>query len=99
MAIGQTIALARNENTTKVNGSDKFLPTILGSPYKENASSGGRCPQTLGHNTVTGHWGHVAHHFYYLLHIDEYTVKGKRKNNKQVNRQYSSNWRMSNSLS
>jgi hypothetical protein len=28
MAIGQTIALARNDNPTKVNGSDKFLPAL-----------------------------------------------------------------------
>jgi hypothetical protein len=28
MAIGQTIALARNENTTKVTGSNKFLPSL-----------------------------------------------------------------------
>jgi hypothetical protein len=27
-AVGQTIALARNDNPTKVNGSDKFLPAL-----------------------------------------------------------------------
>jgi hypothetical protein len=27
-AVGQTIALARNENPTKVTGSDKFLPSL-----------------------------------------------------------------------
>jgi hypothetical protein len=28
MAVGQTIALARNNNPTKVNGSHKFLPAL-----------------------------------------------------------------------
>jgi hypothetical protein len=28
MAVGQMIALARNDNPTKVNGSDKFLPAL-----------------------------------------------------------------------
>ena len=107
-AVGQTITLACNHNSTKVPGSEKFLPALqvmLDGYSKLDPPTGKMLPieedvpdllvemgygkRGTAHAKAIGDLSMIT--FYYLLR--EYTVKGKRNNNKK---RFSSSSRMFN---
>ncbi len=90
-AVGQMIALACNNNPTKINGSNKLLPRLqimLDGYGKEDPATIKRLVSTAYNGSGTNQDKAAADltkiAFYYLLRVGEYTVKGSQNSTKQT---------------